>query len=67
MTDTEKWERWFAYFPVRVDAYSIKDIKNGKMNYLKVGWVERRFSTDVFDEETGERKNRWLYRPIQNA
>lgn len=38
-----EWAKWFAWYPVEVDAYKIEEIKNGRMRYKVWGkWVERR-------------------------
>ena len=57
------WKPYFAIIPVRVDAYSPDEIRNGKMSYLQVGWVERCFATwiDVDDEDQEEHRV-WKYR-----
>lgn len=45
--DDPKWERWFAWTPVWVDAYDVSEIRNGHMRYrVWLQWVERRMSPD---------------------
>ena len=42
-----KWTRWFAWYPVEVDAYKENEIRNGKMRYkVWLEWVECRMSPD---------------------
>lgn len=42
-----KWTRWFAWFPVTIDAYDESEIRNGKMRYrVWMCWVECRLSPD---------------------
>ena len=61
MIDDAEWEPYFAIIPVRVDAYDIREIRNGKMNYLKVSWVKRRLTCYV--DEDGSCVKLWKYRP----
>jgi hypothetical protein len=51
---TAQWEPYFAWWPVWVDAYTPAEIKNGKMRYRKLGWVQRQWN----DNEFGS----WRYR-----
>jgi hypothetical protein len=57
------WQLYFAIFPVYVDAYDVSEIKNGKMRYLKCGWVERRLDVwvDPDDEDRVEHRV-WKFR-----
>ena len=48
-----EWQRYFAIWPVEVDAYSVTEPGNGKMRYPKWGWVDRRWYTWT-DDETDE-------------
>jgi len=56
-----QWQRYFAWWPVTVDAYDVSEIKDGHMSFSKWGWVERRWYTWA-DDETGERHEFWRYR-----
>lgn len=60
------WERYFAWWPVEVDAYCVSEIQNGKMRYLKWGWVERRWDSWT-DEDGGNRPDweGWRYRLVR--
>lgn len=63
MIDCTAWQPYFAWMPVYVDAYSVSEIKDGKMRYLKWGWVERRLDiwVDVDDEDRVEHRV-WRFR-----
>ncbi len=52
--DCADWQPYFAWKPVYVDAYDVREIKNGKMRYLKWGWVERAFCTRVETEDESQ-------------
>jgi hypothetical protein len=60
--DCTAWESYFAVFPVRVDAYEPNEIKNGKMSYFKVGWVERQFCQWIDDDDDRTEIKVWRYR-----
>lgn len=62
ITDPD-WQPYFAWSPVYVDAYSVSEIKDGKLRYLKWGWVERRAHiwVDVDDEDQIEHRV-WRFR-----
>jgi len=55
-----EWQRYFAWWPVTVDAYCVSEIQDHKMSYLKWGWVERRWH--IWTDEDGEHQGRWRYR-----
>ncbi len=67
MMDCTDWQPYFAWWPVYVDAYEVSEIKNGKMRYPKLGWVERRLHVwvDVDDEDQIERRV-WRFRLIRH-
>lgn len=47
-----QWTRWFAWFPVTVDAYDVSEIRGGKMRYrVWLRWVECRMQPDRADED----------------
>jgi len=66
MMDCGEWQSYFAWRPVYVDAYDVSEIKDGKMRYLKWGWVERRFCVwiDVDDEDQIEHRV-WRFRLLK--
>jgi hypothetical protein len=42
-----KWTRWFAWYPVGVDAYKESEIRRGKFYYyVWLRWVECRLRPD---------------------
>jgi hypothetical protein len=55
------WQPYFAWRPVYVDAYDNSEIKDGKMRYLKWGWVERKWESWV-DSDFGDKHEYWKYR-----
>jgi len=61
------WQPYFAWWPVYVDAYEVSEIKNGKMRYPKLGWVERRLHiwVDVDDEDQIEHRV-WRFRLMRH-
>lgn len=66
MMDCTEWHPYFAWLPVYVDAYDVREIKNGKMRYRQWGWVERRLHiwVDVDDEDQIEHRV-WRFRVQQ--
>ncbi len=67
MMDCTDWQPYFAWWPVYVDAYEVSEIKNGKMRYPKLGWVERRLHVwvDVDDEDQIEHRI-WRFRLMRH-
>ncbi len=65
--DCTDWQPYFAWWPVYVDAYEVSEIKNGKMRYPKLGWVERRLHVwvDVDDEDQIEHRI-WRFRLMRH-
>lgn len=60
------WQRWFAWYPVVVDAYEVNEIVNGKMRYrVRFRWVERRIRGEV--APNGDLTDWWQYRLPQDA
>ncbi len=60
----QDWQPYFAVLPVYVDAYDEREIKDGKMRYLKWGWVERQWYTWTDNEVDGSpvTYSYWRYR-----
>lgn len=58
-----EWSRWFAIYPVMVDAYTNQELSdNGnKFRFRKfLCWLERRHV--IRDDEDGEHQDYWEYR-----
>jgi len=59
------WERWFAWYPVEIDAYNQSEIKDGKLRYrVHLRWVERRFVKRIISDpgDNLETWSGWEYR-----
>jgi len=57
-----KWTRWFAWYPVIIDAYKESEIKNGKLFYkVWLRWVECRIAPDG-DVESGNDSTHMQFR-----
>lgn len=50
-----EWHRWFAWYPVEVDAYNVSEIKDGKMRY-RVWWVYVDYRWDEWQEPENDRE-----------
>lgn len=62
------WKPYFAILPVICDAYNEaeRDAHDGKFNWRKSGWVERRWCTWT-DDDTGEVHAFWRYRECRKS
>ena len=60
-----EWHRWFAWYPVTVDAYDASEIENGKMSYTRwLTFVDYRWYrwTDNYVDGSPEVHELWRYR-----
>jgi hypothetical protein len=64
MSDTWIWRRWFAWWPVTVDAYQVSEIRDQKFSYrVWLRTVEWCFADRVLDDEDPSHTTRvTLYR-----
>jgi hypothetical protein len=57
-----EWHRWFAWYPVEVDAYEVSEIRNGKMSY-QVWWAWVDYRWHEWQEVENDREwHGWRYR-----
>ena len=61
-----KWERWFARYPVEVEAYNVDEIVRGKFRYkVWLRWVERAWKElepENYENAQDEIPAHWVYR-----
>lgn len=64
--NTYDWHPWFAWYPVDVDVYEVRDIRRGKTRYkVWLRWVERKIVGAVAPD--GDLTDYREYRPLQSG